>query len=496
MTAPDAGSLPFDPALVGFGRVPETDDAVFRDIGGYASRGVPLVLAPRTAAEVQAAVRGAARRSLLLHPFSTGRNWGLGSRKPAQDGSTALDLSGLSAVRALDLTYGTAVIEPGVSQSALAARLQDTPWRLNLTGSSADSSVLGNLLERGQGYTRSRIDELIGLEVVLPTGDLVRLGGFWERAGADRRPFHYRHGLGPDLTGLFVQSGLGIVTAAAIALVRRPETTRILRCRLRGDRLGAAIDAVRGVYEANLLTSIGKGFLAASLDSLKQGPNHYGQELHRQDFVLYSAYDGRAAVADAVAGEATRLLEASGAVADIRFFDAAAADAKDAAVEDIDRDMAHTFTGVLDSDHFDEIFGTTSDRLDHDAPQGWLFFLPVFPAHGADAEAAVALFHDTVAGQPVTGNMTLNFLSDRTIDMVASLVFPRTAEGETAAHRTLDRLHEAFAARGLLPYRIDIDRAARYQALADPAYRTLLRRLRHGLDPDGVMAAGRYLPPA
>lgn len=38
-----------------------------------------------------------------LHVFSTGRNWGLGSREPARDGAVSLDLSQLASVREFDL---------------------------------------------------------------------------------------------------------------------------------------------------------------------------------------------------------------------------------------------------------------------------------------------------------------------------------------------------------------------------------------------------------
>ncbi|WP_314253249.1 hypothetical protein [Streptomyces sp. DSM 40907] len=58
--------------------------------------------------------------------------------------------------------------------------------------------------------------------------------------------------------------------------------------------------------------------------------------------------------------------------------------------------------------------------------------------------------------------------------------------GARRAHRTLDRLHTDFAARGWLPYRPDVDhpRPAPHSALH--------RRLRDALDPHGGFSQGRF----
>src|SRR5690242_4470953 len=110
----------------------------------FRSRDIAAVLAPKSVDEVRELIQ----THTYLHPFSTGRNWGLGSREPAQDGVVAFDLGGLDTVRDLDIAAGWAVVEPGVTQAQLAGLLEGTGRMLNITASSAHTSVIGNALDR------------------------------------------------------------------------------------------------------------------------------------------------------------------------------------------------------------------------------------------------------------------------------------------------------------------------------------------------------------
>ncbi|GGU44204.1 hypothetical protein [Lentzea flava] len=47
---------------------------------------------------------------------------------------------------------------------------------LNVTVSAAETSVLGNALDRGSSLRHQRVHDLLGLEVVLPGGELVHVG--------------------------------------------------------------------------------------------------------------------------------------------------------------------------------------------------------------------------------------------------------------------------------------------------------------------------------
>ncbi|CAH2810110.1 MAG: hypothetical protein CBARDMAM_5934 [uncultured Caballeronia sp.] len=76
---------------------------------------------------------------------------------------------------------------------------------------------------------------------------------------------------------------------------------------------------------------------------------------------------------------------------------------------------------------------------------------------------------------------------------MVSLRFATTAEAMTQAHHALDRIYELFAAAGFYPYRLDVDHSHWREKLApDPSALQLSRRLKQVLDPNSIIAPGRY----
>jgi 4-cresol dehydrogenase (hydroxylating) len=122
----------------------------------------------------------------------------------------------MNRIRHLDSSRHFVEVEPGVTQGQLAAHLKaegDTHF-LNITGAGISTSVLGNALERGIGYFGSRDLDLLGLEVMLANGEVIRTGYVPENGGPAAP-------LGPRLEGLFVQSGFGLVTSGIFSLSRK-----------------------------------------------------------------------------------------------------------------------------------------------------------------------------------------------------------------------------------------------------------------------------------
>jgi 4-cresol dehydrogenase (hydroxylating) len=144
-----------------------------------------------------------------------------------------------------ELAY--AVIEPGVTQRQLNDHLKQNGIKLwaDCTDSTPEGSLLGNALERGVGYTNygDHFGHLCGLEVVLPSGELVQTGG----APPNSPTWHtFKWGTGPYLEGLFSQSNLGIVVKAGLWLMPEPEDFSAFVCAVRDDRdAPAVIDALR-----------------------------------------------------------------------------------------------------------------------------------------------------------------------------------------------------------------------------------------------------------
>ena len=88
--------------------------------------------------------------------------------------------------------------------------------------------------------------------------------------------------------------------------------------------------------------------------------------------------------------------------------------------------------------------------------------------------------------------MTLNLLDERCLEIVLSIAFRRDQPAQMeAAYTCLGRLEEAFLRRGWPPYRVGWSSMPRLVSAGDPFWETA-RALKRALDPNGVIAPGRY----
>jgi glycolate oxidase len=131
-------------------------------------------------------------------------------------------LSRLNRVLEVDLDNGRVCVEPGVTNAAVSAAVGPHLFYPPDPSSQIVCTIGGNVAENSggahcfkYGFTTNYV---IGLEVVLPDGELVRLGGM------EADPPGY------DLIGAFVGSEgtLGIATKIWLRVVPKPEAVRTL----------------------------------------------------------------------------------------------------------------------------------------------------------------------------------------------------------------------------------------------------------------------------
>ncbi len=201
------GALMTDPATV---------EGYRRDWTQSEDAGVPLaVVRAQTAADVQTAVRWAAANGVPVVPRGAGT--GLSGGACAVDGCIVLSLDRMRAVE-IDPATRTATVEPGalngeVKQAAAGHGL----WYPPDPSSFEICSIGGNVATNAGGLCCVKYgvttDYVLGLDVVLADGTLVRLGGHRIKDVA-----------GLPLLKLFVGSEgtLGIVTRAILRLVPAP----------------------------------------------------------------------------------------------------------------------------------------------------------------------------------------------------------------------------------------------------------------------------------
>jgi glycolate oxidase len=197
-----------------------------------------LVALPRTAEQCAAVVRACADAGV---PFvARGSGTGLsGGALPHADG-VLIVTSQLRRIIEVAPEDERAVVEPGVINLAVTRAATAYGYYYAPDPSSQQiCSIGGNVAENSggahclkYGFTTNHV---LGLQMVTPDGDLVRLGG--------RAP----DSPGYDLLGAFVGSEgtLGIATEVTVRLVRLPESVRtLLAAFATTDQAGAATSTV------------------------------------------------------------------------------------------------------------------------------------------------------------------------------------------------------------------------------------------------------------
>lgn len=123
-----------------------------------------------------------------FHVSSKGKNWGYGSRLGHENQTKLIDLSYMRQVEVHE-KHGYVIIEAGASQQDVYDQLKasNSGLMLPVTGSSADSSVLGNAM--GLGYANGR--HTVRFEHILQANGFTQESGFIE--GIDDSTCKYRH---------------------------------------------------------------------------------------------------------------------------------------------------------------------------------------------------------------------------------------------------------------------------------------------------------------
>jgi len=438
------------------------------------------MVSPTSAEEVQAVVRVANEHRVPLWTFSQGRNNTYGGAAPRLRGSVLVNLRGMNRVAEVNEELAYAVVEPGVRWFDLLDALEAAGGRLWTSIPDLGwGSVIGNTLEYGRGYTPygDHAENVCGMEVVLPTGELVRTG-----LGAmpgSRSAHVYRHGFGPNLQGLFFQSGLGIVTQMGVWLQRRPETYSSCFLTHTGmESLSAVTDALRELMLEGVIVNYPVLLRGMLID--EEGNPHVdpGSETWTTRYALY----GRAEVVEANYRVCERVF---GAIPGVRM-------------------TRRTFDGTKRSDfanHEDRVQCGIPDmdiaelfKLAYGEDTAHLDFSPVGPLRGADVVATAELMGELYerAGLSYASGL---LLSPRNVIHISTSMFDPHDEAQTKTvyDNYVVMAHE-LAARGYPVYRTSLrnmDLVARQLDFNDNSLLRLNERIKDALDPAGILQPGK-----
>ena len=190
---------------------------------------VSAAVAPLSVEEVQQVMRTANRYRVPIYPISTGKNLGYGGSAPNLSGSVVLDLKRMNRILRVDESRAFALVEPGVSYFDLYRYIQSKGLKLWIDCPDPGwGSPVGNSLDHGVGYTtnrfRNHFDSHCGMEVVLANGEVIRTG-MGALPDADTWQ-DYKYGVGPWVDGIFSQSNFGVVTKMGVWLLPAPDAYR------------------------------------------------------------------------------------------------------------------------------------------------------------------------------------------------------------------------------------------------------------------------------
>jgi glycolate dehydrogenase FAD-linked subunit len=236
-------------AIVGAANVRhDTADRVVYSYDASVHRGLEAlaVAYPATTQQVAALVRLARAEGVpvIARGAGTGINGGALPQKPA----LVIALSLMNRVLEVDPDNRLVVVEPGVVNQDLKAHLARLGFGFNYVpdpGSQVVSTIGGNVGNNAGGMHCLKYgvtsNHVLGVEVVLPDGDVVQLGG----------PVPGRPGM--DLTGLMVGSEgtLGIVTKAWVRILPLQESV-VTQLAL-FPTVEHAANAVSGIMAAGIL---------------------------------------------------------------------------------------------------------------------------------------------------------------------------------------------------------------------------------------------------
>jgi 4-cresol dehydrogenase (hydroxylating) flavoprotein subunit len=490
------------------------------------SQRVPVILRPGSAQEVQAVVRIANECRLPLYPVSSGRNWGYGSGVPVQSGCAVVDLSRLNRITDFSERLGYVTVQPGVTQSGLFAFLADRKSNLwmDATASSPDCSLIGNAMERGFGHTPygDHFAQVCNIEAVLASGDLVRTGfGGLEQPRASQV---YKWGKGPSLDGLFSQSNFGIVTEMTLWLMPAPQYFQafFFQCD-REESLAEVVEALRPLrMDGTLRSTVHIGNDYKVLAGIRQFPAGEQQPIlpHRMKelrgelkFSRWSGSGGLYGTRRQVA-EARRLLRAAlaGKTDKLQFLDD-----RTLALAARFQGLYRTFTGfdltrtlelvrpvfgllkgiptskTLGSAYWRKRMLVPADPNPDRDRCGLLWIAPVAPMEGVHAARLAVMAESSLLQAGFEPQISFTLLTERSLACVISISYDRDVPGEDK--RALDcyfSLRRMLNAEGYYSYRLgiaDMDRESDGAGCAN-----LLRSIGRALDPNGILAPGRYIP--
>jgi glycolate dehydrogenase FAD-linked subunit len=238
--------------------------------GLTAYRQVPMVVVlPDTSEQVSRILRYCHDEGIRVVPRGAGTSLS-GGALPLADG-VLLGLGKFNRIREIDHDNRAVVAEPGVTNLAVTRAVEDAGFYYAPDPSSQIACTIGgNIAENAGGVHCLKYglttNNVLGCELVLMTGEIVRIGG------------KHLDASGYDLLGIITGSEglLGVVTEVTVRILRRPETARAVL-------VGFATSEDAGDCVARI---IGAGIIPAGMEMMDRPAIHAAEDFVHAGYPL------------------------------------------------------------------------------------------------------------------------------------------------------------------------------------------------------------------
>ena len=313
MPAPDTATLAKRDRIIAAMRAIVPGEGVISDADGLrpwesdgltAYRQPPmLVVLPETVEQVSAVLRWCHAEGVRVVPRGSGTSLS-GGALPLAD-AVLLGMGKFKRVLDIDYEDRVAVVQPGVTNLAITQAVEGKGFYYAPDPSSQIAcSIGGNVAENSGGVHCLKYglttNNVLGVELVLIDGEVVRLGG------------GHLDPAGLDLLGVVVGSEglLGVVTEVTVRILPRPETARAVLVGFPdAEQAGACVAQV-----------IAEGIIPAGMEMMDKPAIHAAEAFVHAGYpldvgaLLIVEVDGPSAECDHLIGEIARIAQENGAV--------------------------------------------------------------------------------------------------------------------------------------------------------------------------------------
>ena len=425
----------------------------------FAAHQPEVVVFARSSSDVSKLLQFASREKIPVTARGGGFGY-VGGCVPAR-GGIALSLMRMNRIKEISFGDAVAIVEPGVFTADLkaAVRAQKLFYPPD-PASMKDCTIGGNVATNAggprclkYGVTRTYV---IGLEVVLANGDVMRTGG---RV--------HKNNTGFDLIGLFVGSEglLGVVTEVTLRLLPLPPARSTLSAAF--ATAAQAAEAVQAIFAA--------GFLPSSLEIA----DHFTLEAARRDLGKVIVPEGNAHLLVDLDGQEQSVLSESAAIRKLL------EKRKPKALEIATGEENCEKLWALRRQFSNSLRATGLTKLNEDVvvPRSRLVDLMEF----AESLQSKHGFPMACFGHAGDGNIHVNIMADR---------YNRDPAVRDKVQRALDDLFAQVLAWGGVitgEHGIGLAKKRWWPEATSAVVREVHHRLKEALDPDEILNPGKFL---